>query len=297
MNQAVNVLLVKWGLQNGMLVCDRLQQAERILENLEPGETDIILFPEGFLTKGIKHNHVSELAGVFEMERVETFFSKWALELSSFIAVPLVIKKKSQWYNTVCVFDGSGEICAQYDKLFPWPSDLANSRFEKGVTPGDKCSVFETPFGVVGIQTCFDVNFKTGWQQLVAAGAKLILFPSEYPGGFALQVRAWESGLPILAAILGQSSRVIEISGEELPAGDIFTLNLNKKLVHKDHQQEKIKRLLNSYPFISARELNGDNVLLIEAPADKDPLDIYLKELDIKTVHQYLAEYWKAIWK
>jgi predicted amidohydrolase len=55
------------------------------------------------------------------------------------------------------------------------------TRFEAeewGVTPGDPPSVFETPWGRIGIAICFDAEFPALVRAQVAAGAWLILVPT-----------------------------------------------------------------------------------------------------------------------
>lgn len=67
------------------------------------------------------------------------------------------------------------------DGRVAWQDKHVMTRFEAeewGVTPGDPPSVFETPWGRIGIAICFDAEFPALVRAQVEAGAWLILVPS-----------------------------------------------------------------------------------------------------------------------
>jgi len=55
-----------------------------------------------------------------------------------------------------------GRIAGQYNKIHPTENEI-----KEGTHPGDtELRVFETDFGTIGIQICFDVNWQEQWRRL-----------------------------------------------------------------------------------------------------------------------------------
>jgi predicted amidohydrolase len=75
--------------------------------------------------------------------------------------------------NRAPLIDGEGRLAAQ-DKY-------AMTRFERerwGVSAGSGPAVFQTPWGLIGISVCYDVEFPKHVRAQVEAGAWLVLAPS-----------------------------------------------------------------------------------------------------------------------
>jgi predicted amidohydrolase len=76
-------------------------------------------------------------------------------------------------YNTTPVINPSGEVVARHRKLFPWLP------YERGVTPGSECTVFEVPdVGRFGVSICYDMWFPETIRTMAWMGAEVILHPS-----------------------------------------------------------------------------------------------------------------------
>lgn len=76
-------------------------------------------------------------------------------------------------FNTAPVIAPDGDVIARYRKQFPWLP------YEKGVTPGDRNTVFEVPgVGRFGMNICYDIWFPETVRALVWQGADVILHPS-----------------------------------------------------------------------------------------------------------------------
>lgn len=81
-------------------------------------------------------------------------------------------------FNTSVLIDDSGELRAVYRKLHLFG-------FRGGETTvlsaGEDVVTCETPFGVVGLSTCYDLRFPELYRRLVDAGAVLLLVPAAWP--------------------------------------------------------------------------------------------------------------------
>lgn len=86
-------------------------------------------------------------------------------------------------YNTCYVFSPEGEQVARHRKTHLFDIDVPGGvRFMESdtFTPGDSWTVFDTPFGKIGVAICFDIRFAELFRILSLEGAKLILVPGAF---------------------------------------------------------------------------------------------------------------------
>lgn len=101
-------------------------------------------------------------------------------------------------YNTAYVFDPEGRQIAKHRKMHLFDVDIrGGQRFKESETlsPGREATVFDTPFGPMGLCICFDFRFPALARQMVDRGARLILVPAAFnmttgPAHWALLFRA-----------------------------------------------------------------------------------------------------------
>ena len=66
----------------------------------------------------------------------------------------------------------------EYRKIHPTIGEM-----NSGVMPGPlNPPVFQTDFGAVGAQICFDIEWPDGWRKLREAGAEMVFWPSAFAG-------------------------------------------------------------------------------------------------------------------
>jgi beta-ureidopropionase len=280
-------------------VAGNLAVAQRFVDALGPGAADVVCLPEGFLYDGLSAEAVRDELAAGHAPLLARFRS-WARRLDAWLFVPMLCRAADRTTtNTVVAFDRAGGVAGRYVKMHPWLTDPALTSFEHGVTPGERAEAIRADFGRIGVQTCFDVNWYTGWRQLRAQRCALVVYPSEYPGGFGLRVRAWQIRTPVVAAVLRGVSRVVDLTGEVLAAAPdrpaVVELNLNRCLVHLDHAAKRIQRLTAADPRISVRRLPHDNVVVLSAPPDGPPIERALAEAGIRPLDDYLRRAHAAI--
>lgn len=86
-------------------------------------------------------------------------------------------------YNTCYVFDPNGTQQAKHRKVHLFDIDVAGGQrfFESDtLSPGQHYSLFDTPFGKVGVAICFDVRFAELFRILALEGARLIVVPAAF---------------------------------------------------------------------------------------------------------------------
>jgi predicted amidohydrolase len=80
--------------------------------------------------------------------------------------------------NTTVLVDPTGHIANTTSKIHVFGHA---SREVELLSPGDSISTTATPFGRVGSTTCYDLRFPGLWNELVDAGAELVLVPAAWP--------------------------------------------------------------------------------------------------------------------
>lgn len=173
----------------------------------------------------------------------------WAERHSSYVLFGLRTKADGRMYNTAVLLDRRGQLVGQYHKAHPTEGELKD-----GVQPGDpEPPVFQTDFGLIGIQICFDVNWWESWKRLKQKGARLIFFPAAYPADRQLSALAVANQVFIASATNSRVSRIYDITGEVLSASGRFQqwvgaeLPLGRRLFEVDFNTAKAQAAQKKY--------------------------------------------------
>ena len=86
-------------------------------------------------------------------------------------------------YNTSFVFDPAGRQAAFHRKMHLFDIDVkGGQRFMESetFTAGDSVTVFDTPFGKLGLCICFDLRFPELARCMALAGARAIVTPAAF---------------------------------------------------------------------------------------------------------------------
>ena len=152
----------------------------------QASESDLILLPEiwpcGFFSFDRYRGDSETLDGP-----TVTAFKQKARDHKAHILMGSLVEKQGQHlYNTSIFIDLQGEIVARYRKihLFGYQSDETQI-----LTPGQDVVVTETPWGVCGFSTCYDLRFPELFRRMVDQGAKFFLIASAWP---QVRLEAWK---------------------------------------------------------------------------------------------------------
>ena len=86
-------------------------------------------------------------------------------------------------YNTAYVFDPDGTCIAKHRKMHLFDIDVKGGQrfFESDtLSPGDSVTVFDTPFGRIGLCICYDLRFPELSRLMTDAGARILLVPAAF---------------------------------------------------------------------------------------------------------------------
>ncbi|MCY3022846.1 MAG: carbon-nitrogen hydrolase family protein [Planctomycetota bacterium] len=124
-------------------------------------------------------------------------------------------------YNTAILLDREGRLAGKYRK-----THLPREEWMKGITPGAEYPVFQTDFGPVAIQICYDWFFPEVAEAFALGGARVLFAPTwgtTFPdqdgraeGETVFRVRARDNGLALVACVYDGSSLVIDPLGRVL---------------------------------------------------------------------------------
>ena len=86
-------------------------------------------------------------------------------------------------YNTCMVFSPSGDLVAKHRKLHLFDIDVPGRmtfRESDTLSAGNEATVFDTPFGKVGLGICYDIRFGEYAALMAAKGARMLIYPGAF---------------------------------------------------------------------------------------------------------------------
>lgn len=147
------------------LICEAQRDCEQ--------DIDLIVFPELFITGyNLRDNYHDVAEKIPGKGKAQSGMYRLAKTYNIHIATGIVEKDGKSLFNSAILIGPEGYI-GHYRKQF-----LPNfGPFEEKMFfgEGDKTPVFETPFGKIGIQICYDIFFPETSMGLAHNGADLIL--------------------------------------------------------------------------------------------------------------------------
>ncbi|MEZ4829405.1 MAG: nitrilase-related carbon-nitrogen hydrolase [Bacteroidia bacterium] len=183
-----------------------------VMEKMAVMKPDIICLPESFATSNLE-SQVDWKAVAEEVPGpVVSAMAEFARKNNCYVICPTLIKEKGDMYIAAVLLDRKGKVAGRYLKMHP-----AQNEIESGVRPGPLVPpVFETDFGKIGIQICFDIKWEVGWKLMKDHGAEIVFWPSAYGGGREITSMAWRYQVPLVSATAKGASRICDITGEEI---------------------------------------------------------------------------------
>jgi len=131
---------------------------------------DIVCLPECITSVSVNKG-IEEVAQPIPGPATERL-SEIAKKYRMYVVASLYERVEDYIYNTAILIDRNGRIIGKYRK-----THLPHAEVKNGVTPGNDYPVFETDFGKVGLEICYDIFFPEVTKILALRGAVMILLP------------------------------------------------------------------------------------------------------------------------
>jgi len=264
----------------------------RRLEEIEPFQPDVVCLPEVFpFLKLSKRPPLSEVAEA-PPGPITSRIAEWAKANHCYVVCPIYTKEDGRYYNAAVLIDRSGRCVGEYRKIHPTRGEI-----ERGIAPGPlDPPVFETDFGKIGMQICFDINWHDGWKRLRQRGAEIIFWPSAFCGGTMLNALAWINKVHVVSSTRFDPSKICDITGEEIMRSGrarywvCAPLNLEKALLHGWPYWQQYNEVQKKYGRkIVIRHFPEEGWSLMESRSAEVKVADVLKEFDFKTHEEHIA--------
>jgi beta-ureidopropionase len=222
----------------------------------------------------------------------------WAQKHSCYVIAGIKTLSGGRTYNSAVLLDRRGAMMGQFNKIHPTEREL-----EEGITPGlPDPPVFDTDFGRIGIQICFDVNWWENWRRLKDKGARIVFFPAAYPAAQQLSAIALANEFFVVSSTGTRPTRIYDITGRVLSAtGDYqqwagAVLPLGRRLYEVDFHVQKVRSIQQKYGSkVDVRWYHDDDwFTLASLDPDLTVGDIE-REFSLSPLRQYRIRAGKAV--
>jgi len=263
-----------------------------LMEQMVPLKPDIICLPEVFLYSNIPERPPLDQSAEKPVGEIIRPFAEFARNHQCYVICSTYTEEQGRYYNAAVLLDRSGKSVGEYRKMFPTEGEM-----KRGITPGPlDPPVFETDFGRIGMQICFDSQWIDGWNKLYESGAEIVFWPSAYAGGSKLNSFATLFSYHVVTSTRKDFSRIIDPTGREIAASGRWEpnwtcapVNLEKVAIPTWPYYVDFKKMETRYGRdIRITTLHDDEVSIIESlSADLKVSDI-LAAFQIKPRKEYL---------
>ncbi|MCC7264700.1 MAG: carbon-nitrogen hydrolase family protein [Candidatus Latescibacteria bacterium] len=264
------------------------------MESLASFRPDIVCLPETFHTAGLTGPRPTVAAAAETPPGPLTRpFIEFAQRHACYVVCPIYTREGERCYNAAVLIDRQGRIAGEYRKIHPTESEI-----EDGVAPGpEEPPVFDTDFGRIGIQICFDIQWEAGWRRLGELGTELVFWPSAFAGGQLLNARARENHYCVVSSTQKDEVKLCDLTGEELcrsgrwqPWGLSAPLNLERALLHTWPYAQHFAEMQARYGRqLRIHTLHAEELTLVESLSPQVRVGEVLREFGIKTHREHIA--------
>lgn len=286
--------MIQQGMQ-GPSLSDVISAALKQMEIALPCSPDVICLPEVFHEVGVRSGRPSlDEASEDGSGKIIGPFQDFARQHHCYIICPVYAKENGKYYNAAYVIDRKGQVLGNYKKVRPTIGEIKES-----ISPGPSdIPVFDTDFGRIGIQICYDIEWNQGWEQLRRKGAEIVFWPSAFAGGTKVNAKAWTHQYVVVASTRKDTTKICDITGEPVVESGLWSswgicapVNLEKAIIHSwpaalkfPEMQRKYGRSLNCYSY------HEEEFSIIESLSPEIKVRDVLREFDMITYRESLEE-------
>lgn len=292
MPHKATVATISLGLAGGGPTVERnLERMQEALDAASAGGAHLICLPETFAQVGCPKELRQQTAQSVPGPVFDVLAQHARRHRTWLIAGTTERMANGTMQNVAWVLNRQGELAGRYAKVHPTIGEI-----EGGITPGNTAPVFDTDFGRVGIAICYDIGWPAHWAALAEQGARLIVWPSAYDGGFPLQVYAWSHFVTVVSSVWGYHSKVIDVTGRVLTATSrwsrvaIRRVDLEKEVFHIDAQVKKLADLQRQLgAAVTVEGFSEENVFTVESNDEAWPMARIKQEFGLENFRDYHA--------
>ncbi len=158
-----------------------LDIAHRALEQAAAQGAEMAVLPELFVIP-YEFSLVEHCAQPLDGPIAQSL-SAWAKEYGLWlVGGSFPLREGERLFNACPVYSPKGELTALHKKihLFDVKMETISVQEADCFSPGREITVFESPWGMVGVAICFDLRFPQQFLQMADRGAKLMVAPAAF---------------------------------------------------------------------------------------------------------------------
>lgn len=183
---------------------------DRMAEAIAAADAGLVVFPELATTGYHVFDEVLEVAEPVPGPTTEVLGAA-AADAGTEVLFGMPARDGDDVYNCAVWIDTDGDVRARYDKRHLWGDEAT------AYSAGDSYAVVDAPFGRVGIQICYDLNFPAASAALARAECDVVVNISAWS---VRMERDWHTLLP--ARAVEQGAYVIGCNRAGTEAGTTF---------------------------------------------------------------------------
>ena len=211
----------------------------------------------------------------------------------TYVVVPMFMREGGTVHNSAVLLDRSGSPAGVYHKAFL--AVMPDDSIGRGTTPGGEFPLFETDFGRVGLQICWDSVFDDGWEALAAQEAELVLFPSAAPSLPYLISHAYRYSYYVAGSIMRPPSPVVNPMGRVIARSSrdgevaLARVDLDYRVVPSTYLWSRGNALQRKYgDTIDWNWHEAECACLMTSKDPEMPIGRFLETEDIMTLREWV---------
>jgi predicted amidohydrolase len=154
----------------------RVERVAELVSSLE--SADLVVLPEAWNVGYFAFDRYADDAEPLDGDTVTAIRDAARAARAWVVAGSFVERDGDRLFNTTVLVDADGAIRETYRKVH-----LFGYRSQEQIllTPGERVAVADTPFGRLGLCTCYDLRFPELFRAMVDDGAELFAVPAAWP--------------------------------------------------------------------------------------------------------------------
>lgn len=254
-------------------VGSNLLEAGKLIAEAAKSGAKLVALPENFALMGLDEFDKVNVRETDGEGAIQDFLSDTAKKHGIWIVggtVPLLAKDEHKIRAACLIYNDKGERVARYDKVHLFDVSVPDTGEEykesNSIEKGDEPIVIDSPFGKLGIATCYDIRFPEFTRKMVEKGLEILITPSAFTAetGAAhweilLRARAIENLCYVIAPNQGGfhlngrktygHSMIVDPWGVVL---DCYKTGAGFSIA--DIEIEKLKKMRTSFPVLNHRQ-------------------------------------------
>lgn len=279
--------------QMNMAAATSSEMVDKVIHTLDQimvCKPDIVSLPEVFPFWGVEKKYPAE-ERVKQSQNALDKLSGFSRKNNCYSVCPVYTFEKGKRYNAAVIFDRKGEKIGEYRKAHLTEGEIAN-----GLTPGPlDPPVFQTDFGIIGVQICFDMLWDDCWTTLRDKGAEIVFFASAFPAGQMVNAKAWQHKYVVVSSTCKHTAKISDITGEVIEQTGIWNpnhvcapVNLEKAFLHLWPYNKRFEEIRQRYGrHVRISLFHEEEWAVIESLSPDVKVKDILKEYGLKTHEEH----------